>query len=183
MIGAVPEELARGRVDPVGAAAEIDAVEIELEDLILAELALEREREDALLDLADEGPVVGQEDVARELLGDGRAALAPVAGAQPNLDGARDSDRIDARDGCGSAGPRWRRSPRASRPGSDRRAASARSSVPSTPAPGRWRRAPGSSGRGRCAWSVRRSLEDRRSRPRRPRPARAGRAAPHRRAP
>ena len=48
MVGAVAEEFPRGGVDPVGAAAEIDAVEIELEDLVLAELALEREREDRL---------------------------------------------------------------------------------------------------------------------------------------
>ena len=48
MVGAMAEEAARRGVDAVGAAAEIDAVEIELEDLVLAELALERERQDRL---------------------------------------------------------------------------------------------------------------------------------------
>ena len=72
MVGAMAEEVPRGGVDAVGAAAEIDAVEIELEDLVLGEFALERERQDRFLDLAAEAAVVGQEDVARELLGDGR---------------------------------------------------------------------------------------------------------------
>jgi hypothetical protein len=83
-------------VDAVGAAAEIDAVEVELEDLVLAELALERERQHAFLELAAEGAAVGQEDVAGELLGDGRAALAPAAGLDPDLERAGDADRIDA---------------------------------------------------------------------------------------
>ena len=80
MVGAMAEEAPRGGVDAIGAAAEIDAVEIELEDLVLGEFALERERQHAFLDLAAEGAAVGQEDVARELLGDGRSALAPMAG-------------------------------------------------------------------------------------------------------
>ena len=48
MIRAMAEEFPRCRVDPVGAAAEIDAVEVKLDDLVLAEFALEREGEDAL---------------------------------------------------------------------------------------------------------------------------------------
>ena len=74
-----PKKRARRGVDSVGAAAEIDAVQIELEDLVLAELALQRQRQDRFLDLAPEGAVVGQEDVARQLLGDGRSALAEMA--------------------------------------------------------------------------------------------------------
>ena len=65
----MPEEFSRGGVDPVSAAAEIDPVQVQLEDLVLAELALQREGENPLLDLAQEVAVVGQEDVARELLG------------------------------------------------------------------------------------------------------------------
>ena len=78
MIGAVAEESSRRGVDAIGAAAEIDAVEVELEDLVLGEFALEREREDRFLDLAPEAAVVGQEDVARELLGDGRGRADPA---------------------------------------------------------------------------------------------------------
>ena len=48
MVGAMAEEAPRGGVDAIGAAAEIDAIEIELEDLVLGEFPLERERQDAL---------------------------------------------------------------------------------------------------------------------------------------
>ena len=76
---AMAEEAARGGVDAEGAAAEIDPVEIEFEDLVLGEAPFERHRQDAFAHLADEAAVVGQEDVARELLGEGRAALRPAA--------------------------------------------------------------------------------------------------------
>src|SRR5256885_7179132 len=96
MVGAMAEEAPRGGVDAIGAAAEIDAIQIELEDLVLGELALERQRQHALLDFAPEGAAVGQEDVARELLGDGRSALAPVTGVEANLERAGDPDRVDS---------------------------------------------------------------------------------------
>ena len=96
MIGAMAEEIPRRGVDSVGAAAEIDAVEIKLEDLVLAELAFEREREDRFLDLADEAAVVGQEDVARELLGDRRGRADLVALDDRRAERAGDADRIDA---------------------------------------------------------------------------------------
>jgi hypothetical protein len=92
----VAEEAARGGVDAVGAAAEIDAVEVELEDLVLAEAPLDRERQDSLADLAAEGAAVGQEDVAGELLGDGRAALSPAALGDADLEGAGHAERVDA---------------------------------------------------------------------------------------
>src|SRR3712207_8347798 len=52
------------------AAAEVDAVEVELEDLALGEALLEREREDRLAHLAAVVLRRGEEDVARELLRD-----------------------------------------------------------------------------------------------------------------
>ena len=73
------EEFARRGVDPVSPASEIFAVEIELEDLVLAELSLERERQDCLLDLARIVPLVGEEDIAGELLRDGRCRANPMA--------------------------------------------------------------------------------------------------------
>ena len=48
MIGAVAEEAPRGGVDAIGAAAEINSVQIELEDLVLGEFPLEREGQDRL---------------------------------------------------------------------------------------------------------------------------------------
>ena len=97
------EEAPRGGVDAIGAAAEIDAVEIEFEDLVLGEAPFERQREDRLADLAGEGEVVGEEDVAGELLGDGRAALRPMARRWIRTSTARDdADRIDADMASGS---------------------------------------------------------------------------------
>jgi hypothetical protein len=52
--------------------------------------------EDRLAHLAAEGAAVGEEDVARELLRDGRSALRPAAAVEPHLDRAREADRIDA---------------------------------------------------------------------------------------
>ena len=95
-VGAMAEEGAAGGIDAIGAAAEINPVEIELEDLVLGEFALKRERQHRFPDLAAEGAAVGQEDVAGELLGDGRSALAPAAGLEPHLERARDADRVDA---------------------------------------------------------------------------------------
>src|SRR3546814_1707064 len=69
------EELARRRVDAIGAAAVIDLVHIQLEDLVLREFALEREREDRLMGLACKCVFVRQEDRARELLGARRGAM------------------------------------------------------------------------------------------------------------
>src|SRR4029079_12409911 len=90
------EEFSRGRVDPIGTAAEINAVQIELEDLVLAELPLERHRQDAFLDLAHEIAVVGQEDVAGELLRDRRRRADAMAGRHGRGESAADADRIDA---------------------------------------------------------------------------------------
>ncbi len=91
------EELAAGRIDAIGAAAEIDLVEIELEDLLLRELPLERHGEDRLAQLAVERPVVVEEDVARQLLADGRGtAHARTRSGQPLDDRAARAHRIDA---------------------------------------------------------------------------------------
>ncbi len=96
----VAEEFAARGIDAVSAAAEIDAVEIEFEDLLLGEFPLHRQREDDLADLAAIAVGVGEEDVAGQLLGDGRSALqaAPLV-VEPfgDVQHARDTDRVDAR--------------------------------------------------------------------------------------
>ena len=74
-IGGFSEIASRRQLDAPGAAAEIDRVEIELEDLVLAERALEARRHDHLADLALVGEVVAHQQVLHDLLGDGRAAL------------------------------------------------------------------------------------------------------------
>jgi hypothetical protein len=70
--------LCRG-LDPIGAGAEIDAVEVELEDLGLGEFALEPNRQHYLLQLAPDCALLREEQVLGELLGDGRAALRHTA--------------------------------------------------------------------------------------------------------
>ncbi len=64
----------RGGLDPVGAGAEIDPVEIEREDLLLGELRLQPKGQHQLLGLAVHVLGRRQEEVTRQLLGDGRAA-------------------------------------------------------------------------------------------------------------
>ena len=82
--------------DAIGAGAEIDAVEIELEDLVLGMLALQPERELHLLQLALQGALLGQEQVLGELLRQRRAALRDAAMQDVGDGGAHDADRVDA---------------------------------------------------------------------------------------
>jgi hypothetical protein len=72
-------EVALGRgFDAIGAGPEIDAVEVEFEDLVLGIFVLKPEREDRLLDLARDGSLLGQKQVLGELLrGSGAAPRAP----------------------------------------------------------------------------------------------------------
>ena len=86
----------RRRLDAVGAGAEIDAVEIKLEDLVLGVFAFEPKRQDRLLDLSRGGALLGQEEVFGKLLGERRAALGEAAMGQVAEDSARNADRIDA---------------------------------------------------------------------------------------
>ena len=85
--------------DPIGAEAEIDFVEIKLEDFFLRVGALDAQRQQRFLDLALERHLVGQQEVLGDLLGDGRGALRPAARAvvldveQP---GARNAVNVDA---------------------------------------------------------------------------------------
>ncbi len=63
-----------GRLDAVGAGAEIDPVEIQRQDLLLRELGFQPNGQHQLLGLAVHVLGWRQEQVARQLLGDGRAA-------------------------------------------------------------------------------------------------------------
>ncbi len=69
-IDATPEIGVRGRFDAVGARAEVDDVEIALEDLVLRVVALDLDGEQRLLHLARDRDLVGEEQPARELLRD-----------------------------------------------------------------------------------------------------------------
>ena len=86
----------RRGVDAIGAGAEIDPVEVDFEDLVLAEAMLEPQRQQSLADFAGEVALGRQEQDLGELLGDRAAALHDMAGAQIGDGGAQQTDRIDA---------------------------------------------------------------------------------------
>ena len=71
--------LGRG-LDAVGAPTEVDRVEVVLEDLVLAQLAVDLQRDEDLLGLAHVRLVLGEEVVLHVLLGDRRATTAVLAG-------------------------------------------------------------------------------------------------------
>ena len=69
---------ARGHLDAPSAAAEVDRVQIELEDFVLAQRVLDARRDDDLAHLALVGDVVADQQVLHHLLRDRGAAL-PLA--------------------------------------------------------------------------------------------------------
>jgi hypothetical protein len=90
------EEGARRRLDPVRTGAEVDLVQIEVEDIVLAELVLETQREDDLLQLALEPPLGREQQRLHDLLRDRAAALDDALVRHVHDEGARDAERIDA---------------------------------------------------------------------------------------
>ena len=76
------EIAAGGSLDTVGAATEIDAVEIELENVLFRQAHLEPDGEQQLLELAPQGALGREKQVLGQLLGERRAALHVAAGAQ-----------------------------------------------------------------------------------------------------
>src|SRR5262249_31281981 len=82
------EIAARSELDAPGAATEVDGIEIELENLRLAEGLLDPRRHDHLADLALVGQVFAHQQVLDDLLGDGRAALRARGGGEFAEEGA-----------------------------------------------------------------------------------------------
>ena len=85
--------------DAVGAHAEIDFVEVEFEDALLGEGALDLHRQQRFLDFARERQLVGEQEVLGDLLGDGGGTLRPAAAAvllYVERGGARDAGEVDA---------------------------------------------------------------------------------------
>ena len=89
-------DLRRGS-EAVGPLAEEDLVQVELEDLVLAQALLDAQCEEDLVDLAGVRLLAGQEEVARHLHRDRARALVAPARKDVAHRGARDADRIDAR--------------------------------------------------------------------------------------
>ncbi len=90
------EIVQRGGGDAVIAEAEIDFIEIEFEDVVLGIGLLDAQAQQGLLDLAIERAFVGQKEVLRHLLGDGRGALYVARALGKDHDGAHHAFRVDA---------------------------------------------------------------------------------------
>ena len=86
----------RRRVDAVGAAAEVDAIEVELEDVGFRQPRLEPQRQRELLELAREGAVGAEIEVLGQLLRQRRAALHGSPFAQVGDRCAHHAQRVDA---------------------------------------------------------------------------------------
>src|SRR5437762_620156 len=95
--GRLPKQMLGHCLDAIHARAQIDAVQIELEDLFLAELGLDQDREARLLELAAVRLHVREKQRSRELLGQRAAAFRATAVTNVTRDGASEPDRIDAR--------------------------------------------------------------------------------------
>ena len=89
------EIAARGELDPPGAAAEIDGIEIEVENLRLAERTLDPRRHDHLANLALVGQVFAHQQVLDDLLSDGRAALRAPGRGEIADEGADQAALVD----------------------------------------------------------------------------------------
>ena len=87
---------ARSELDAPGAAAEIDKIEIELENLRLAERMFDSRRYDHLADLALIGQVFTHQQVLDDLLSDGRAALWAAGRGEVADEGANQAAFVDA---------------------------------------------------------------------------------------
>src|SRR5262249_59777538 len=77
------------------AAAEIDGIEIELENFRLAQRMLDPRRHDHLADLALVGQVFAHQQVLDDLLGDGRAALRTPGRGKIADEGADQTALVD----------------------------------------------------------------------------------------
>ncbi len=83
----------------IGAIAQVDLVQIQLEDLLLAQRRFKTAGEDGFLELAVQTGLAGQQDVLGHLLGDGRAAFQATTGqhVEDVLEhGPADAGHVDA---------------------------------------------------------------------------------------
>ncbi len=93
----LPEQILRHRLHAVDAGAQINAVQVQLEDLRFRELRLEQQRDAGLFRLAAVRPYARQEQRACELLRERAAAFHAFARSNVPNNRAGKADRIDAR--------------------------------------------------------------------------------------
>ena len=105
------EVAARGGLDAVQAVAEVDLVQIQLEDLLLGVEVLDVRREDDFLQLPAICLVAREEALSRELLRDRAAAFGAPALLKVPQDGAERPGRRRCRCARRTADPRPTRPP------------------------------------------------------------------------
>ena len=81
----------RRRRDAVGAVAQIDFVEVQLEDFFLAQLTLDFQRQQDFVELAQIGFFTAEIKISRQLHGNGAAALAALARRHQHVGGAQNA--------------------------------------------------------------------------------------------
>lgn len=96
ILGTLVEIPLRGRFDAIGPAAEIDAVQIQGEDLFLGEFQLQPDGQHQFLHLAAHILIRRQEQVLGQLLGQGRAALHHPLGPHIGDQGPSHADGVEA---------------------------------------------------------------------------------------
>ena len=79
LVGVDPEVRLGGGLDAVRPTTEVDGVEVARQDLLLALLLLQLQRQDRLVHLAGDRPLLGQVEDLHVLLGDRRGALRRTA--------------------------------------------------------------------------------------------------------
>ncbi len=99
ILGVLAEVELRGGLEAVHAAAEVDLVAVEGEDLLLGEGALDLDGEVGFLELAGRGAVGGEEQIARQLHGERGGALGAAVAAEVVPERAGDAEDVDAASG------------------------------------------------------------------------------------
>ena len=93
--GRFSEQVPGHRLDAVDAGAEVDAIQVQLEDLILRQLRVDHDRQHRFVELAGVGLAVGQEQRPGELLRQRRAPLERSRLATFRTTARAEPDRID----------------------------------------------------------------------------------------
>ncbi len=96
LAGMLAEEFFRRRLDAIDPGAEIDLVEIEAEDLVLAVTGLQIDGQPRFLQLALHVAVGREKEILRQLLRQGRTTLHHMAGHHVADGGARQAHRVNA---------------------------------------------------------------------------------------
>ena len=86
----------RSGADAIGAVAEVNLVQVQLKDFIFTQQLFDADREESLFDLAHQRLFRAEEEVTRQLLGNGAGALGGMAGEQRDAGRTEDADRVDA---------------------------------------------------------------------------------------